>query len=284
MRILGITQKVGLIGWPVGHSYSPLIHNAAFEFCGLDYVYVPLPVQPGNLSEAVAGLKSLGFVGANVTVPHKVEIMAYLDEIDEQAKQIGAVNTIVVKEGVLTGYNTDAPGFLAALKGKGCSLAGKNALLLGAGGAARAVAAALAPEVACLTIAARRREQADELANLFLNRSVNTVTWPSNEWEQSLSKADLIIHSTPMGMSPQVEAEPVFAWNRCKTDTFFCDLIYNPLETLFLQKARGQGYPVLGGLAMLVEQAALAFEIWTGQEAPRSKMMDVAAQAVKASL
>jgi shikimate dehydrogenase len=281
MLISGTTQKVGLIGWPVGHSFSPAIHNAAFSHCKLDYVYVPLPVDPSQLSQAVSGLQALGFIGANVTIPHKVAIMKYLDEIDETARLAGAVNTIAVRQSKLIGYNTDAKGFLTTLKQRNFIVRDKKVLVIGAGGAARAVLAGLASSgVEVFFVAARHIEQARKFTQLFPQLSVQPLLWPSSEFQQVISSIDFIIHATPVGMYPHSAETPLPMIAELKQSAVVCDLIYNPVMTQLLIQADAAGHSVMGGLNMLVEQAALAFEYWTGQAAPRSIMQEAAESLV----
>lgn len=273
MNINGTTQKIGIIGWPVGHSFSPCLHNAAFDALGLNYVYVPLPVEKTQLADAVKGLLALGFAGANVTVPHKVAIMEYLDEVDPVAEKIGAVNTLVVRQKRVIGYNTDALGFMAALHRHGFSANAQRVMLLGAGGAARAIAAGVSREqVKSFTIAARRLEQAQNLAATLPDFTFTSVGWPSNDFSLALSQADIIIHSTPIGMFPHSAEQPSVDIADLKASALVCDLIYNPVKTRLLQIAAAAGHPVLGGMSMLIEQAAAAFELWTGENAPRSVM------------
>jgi shikimate dehydrogenase len=277
MMISGTTQKVGIIGWPVGHSFSPAIHNAAFVHCKLDYVYVPLPVEPGQLAQAVNGLRALGFIGANVTIPHKVAIMKYLDEIDETAQMAGAVNTIAIRQSKLIGYNTDANGFMTALEQRKFNVRDKRVLVIGAGGAARGILAGMASAgVENFFVAARHIEQARQFIHLFPQLSVHPVLWPSSEFQQIVSNMDVIIHATPIGMYPHLAETPLPMTTKLKQSAVVCDLIYNPVMTQLLIQANAEGHSVMGGLSMLVEQAALAFECWTGQVAPRVVMKQVA--------
>jgi shikimate dehydrogenase len=211
--ITGNTKKVGIIGWPVGHSMSPAMHNAAFSKAQLDYVYVPLAVQPGQLKEAVAGLKALGFVGANVTIPYKVEIMAYLDEIDCSARRVGAVNTIVVKNGRCVGYNTDAQGFVQALKHYNIAIEGQQAVLLGAGGAARAVISGLLDAgIKSIAIGARNYQKAEEFLADFPGLTV--FNWQDALFIERLGQCDILINCTPLGMAPRLEETPPVVWTK----------------------------------------------------------------------
>ena len=284
--ITGKTSIVGLIGWPVSHSVSPPMHNAAFDALGLDWRYVPLPVDAGSpalVGRAVAGLFALGLKGANVTVPHKQAVMPFVDELTPAAQAIGAVNTIVVREdGSLLGDNTDARGFVADLRAHQVSLAGTHALVLGAGGSARAVVYGLA-EAGCasVTLLNRTLSKATDLAAaiqpLFPDCTLSALPFPAGV-AQSADSADLIVNCTSMGMTPNNETMP---WDE---DVAFYpgqtiyDLVYNPPRTRLLQKAEADGARVIGGLGMLIWQGAIAFELWTGQQPPVD-VMEAAALA-----
>ena len=264
--ITGNTKKVGIIGWPVGHSLSPAMHNAAFAAGGLDYVYVPLAVEPGRLKEAVAGLKALGFVGANVTIPHKVEIMQYLDEIDHTAQSVGAVNTIVVKDGKCIGYNTDAQGFIRALEQKDITIKGKQAVLLGAGGAARAVVAGLLDAgIEKIILGARNRLKAEVFAKDFAGGLIAVYDWEDQVFQENMAVCDILINCTPLGMVPKLEEMPPVEWNKLKKTATVCDLIYNPPLTKFLDTAKQAGHLTMNGEGMLIGQGAVAFHLWTGE-------------------
>lgn len=274
MKISAKTQKVGLLGWPLSHSLSPAMHNAAFCVTGLDYVYLPLATPPEMLSQAIAGIRALGFVGVNVTIPHKVAVMDYLDEIDNSAKLVGAVNTIVVKEGRLIGYNTDAGGYISSLKSAGVAANGKHAIILGAGGAARAVAAGfISNSAASVTIASRAKSKADNIARLLpVTTLVRGIAWDSRDFAGALSKADIIVNTTPVGMYPDVTSQPSIPWELLLPSAVISDLVYNPLVTSFMTEAKRRNHTVVGGEGMLVEQGALAFSLWTGYSAPREVM------------
>lgn len=266
----------GLIGWPVVHSRSPAMHNAAFAAAGIDGVYLRLPVQPGRVGEAVRGLWALGFRGANVTIPHKQAVIPFLDELSPAARAIGAVNTIVAHEdGRLFGDNTDAPGFLADLAEHGIrveDLRQDGALLLGAGGSARAVAYALASVDVPLQVAARRPEQAHELVDslrpLFptLAMSTSSLVAPPT--------ARLIVNCTPAGMTPYEDVSPWLDDRPFQPHQIVYDLVYNPPDTRLMQQARASGIPAYNGLGMLLHQGALAWEQWTGCPAPLAAMRD----------
>lgn len=272
--ITGKTKIVGILGWPVGHSLSPLMHNAAFAALELDYAYIPLPVHPDNLSQAVNGLKSMGFIGANVTIPHKVTIMPYLDELDKSAQLAGAVNTIVVRDGRCIGYNTDAQGFTQSLIAKEITMKDKTIVIMGAGGAARAVVCGLIEQdVHSILIGARSAAKAQEFIRIFEGTEIQGCGWHEQIFADTIKQCDILINCTPIGMSSNKESELPIKWQEVKTDTLVCDLIYNPPLTQFLADAQSQGHMVINGAGMLVEQGALAFELWTGKTAPRNIML-----------
>ena len=272
----GHTRLVGLIGWPVAHSLSPAMHNGAFDALGLNYRYVPLPVEPGRVGAAVRGLAALGFRGANVTAPHKQAVIPHLDEITDTAQAIGAVNTIFVQNKRLVGHNTDGDGFLAALQEMGFQPAGKWTLVLGAGGAARAVVHALAQASCTVAIHNRTVQRAAKLAHDMQHIGVRApVTWvpmTTQLTDLDLNRFDLLVNATPVGMWPHDDDSP---WPKnlpFPPHWTVCDLVYNPPETRFLRRARKSGAHPIGGLEMLVQQGALAFEMWTGEEAPADVM------------
>jgi shikimate dehydrogenase len=292
-RITGETQLVGLIGWPVEHSMSPAMHNAAFEAWGLDWRYVPLPVAPGRVEAAVRGLAALGFRGANVTVPHKQAVLPALDAVASDAQALDAVNTIVVERGedggaTLSGHNTDAAGFLAALRDGGLAPAGTRAVVVGAGGAARAVVfGLLEADAEAIVVLNRTGERAQELVS-DLGRRSQTALRSSRLTPATLvdaaRAADLLVHATPVGMWPQVDASiwPDDAPFPSHVTVF--DLVYNPRETNLLCQARASGARAIDGLGMLVQQGALAFERWTGEEPPVDVMYDACEQALRSPM
>ncbi|CUH94081.1 Shikimate dehydrogenase [Propionispora sp. 2/2-37] len=276
--INGKTNKIGILGWPVEHSQSPLIQNSAFAAAGLNYIYLPLPVSPDHLKDAVAGLKALGFAGANVTIPHKVSVIPFLDEIDESARSMGAVNTLVIRNKICTGYNTDAEGFIQSLLVKGIEVKGKRAIVLGAGGAARAVVHGLLQhKTANIVLVARDQEKAARFLNLFAKpAAVTFCPWEAGrEFADRLAACDILIHCTSQGMSPKIEGQPFVDWDAINKKIVVCDLVYNPLYTSFLKKAAGLGHTIVTGDGMLVEQGALAFSLWTSCQAPRNTMYRV---------
>lgn len=285
IQVKASTGLVALIGCPVEHSLSPLMQNAAFAAAGLDLVYLAFTVTPSGLPAALAGLKALGFRGANVTVPHKEAVIKYLDAIDPGAARIGAINTIVVDNGRLTGYNTDASGFLLSLQDAGFDPVGKKAVILGAGGAARAVAFALAG-AGCtgLTIANRTLERAGHLGAALAGLSVpvKACALEEKELRPRVEEADLVVNATSAGMAPKEEVVPLpSTW--LHAGQWVYDLVYNPLETKFLQDARQRGCRVISGLGMLLYQGAAAFTLWTGKPAPVEVMDEALRKAIQDS-
>lgn len=264
--IRGTTKNLGVMGWPIAHSLSPVLQNAAIERAGMDYAYIALPVAPETLPAAVEGLRALRFSGWNVTIPHKEAIMLLLDEIDEGAQKIGAVNTVVNREGRLCGYNTDAEGFLGALRGR-FDLCGKEVVMLGAGGAARAVLWALLKEKASVTIGVRAPQRVQALANRFSDYgTVRVLHWETDAFQASLGRAELLVNTTPLGMAPQTDAMPPIDWAALRSSALVYDIIYTPAETRFLREAREHGHATINGEHMLAGQGAAAFALWTGVE------------------
>ena len=274
--ITGKTKLIGLIGWPVEHSLSPAMHNAAFATLGLDYCYVPLPVAPGRLKEAVEGLRALSFVGANVTVPHKEAVMAYLDEVVPEARAIGAINTIVVQNERLIGYNTDWRGFLAALREGGFAPEGKRAVVLGAGGAARAVVYALGKAGAEIAILNRTLSRAEalvkDLSPLFPLISLIPLPLTEETLLEQAAAAHLLVNATPLGMWPKIDESPWPESLAFSGHLTVFDLVYNPRRTKLLEQAEAAGAKAIGGLGMLVHQGAEAFRLWTGVDPPLAIM------------
>jgi shikimate dehydrogenase len=269
------TTLVGIIGWPVEHSLSPTMHNAAFAEFGLNWAYVPLPVYPDHLGEAVRGLRALGFAGANVTVPHKETVLVHLDEVSRTAQAIGAVNTIVVRDGTLYGDNTDGAGFIASLDEVGFDPAGTYCALLGAGGAARAVAHALA-DAGALQICVYNRSfsRARALCQDTAKFHANVRFEPASLKDLSAvgDETDLLINATSLGMWPHHETSPWPDELPVPGQLTVSDLVYNPQDTFLLERARAAGARTVGGLGMLVHQGAAAFELWTGRSAPVETM------------
>jgi len=271
LGISGTTALVGIIGWPVAHSLSPALHNAAFAACGLNMAYVPLPVSSDRVSEAVTGLRALGFVGANVTIPHKTAVVPLLDEIDDEARLAGAVNTVVVRDERLAGYNTDVQGFARSLHDVYLgSLAGRTVLLLGAGGMARAVAVVLAREGALVTVADRTLPAAESIVRVMAQVSgsapAKTLALAALSAE-TVREADVIVNASALGMASVGKVPAVLADN-VRSDHVVCDVVYTEQPTQLVAQARARDALTVDGLSMLVWQAAASFELWTTQTAP----------------
>jgi shikimate dehydrogenase len=272
MNVSGTTKICGLIGDPVEHTMSPAMHNAAFEKLGLDYIYLPFRVPSESLGDAVSGLKALNVRGFNVTIPHKVAVIPCLDEVDAIAGKIGAVNTVVNDDGKLTGYNTDAAGFLQAMLEQEIQPAGKNIIILGAGGASRAISFILADNGARLTVLNRKLELdwAFELARRIhedLGSEVTPLELTAENLSAVLAKSDIIVNATSVGMSPEKDYSPVPA-GLLKPGLIVFDIVYNPVRTKLVREAESSGARTVSGVDMLAWQGALAFEKWTGQQAP----------------
>jgi shikimate dehydrogenase len=283
--ISGTTKICGLIGDPVEHTMSPVMHNAAFKKLGLDYIYIPFRVRAEDLAQAVGGIKALNIKGFNVTIPHKVAIMPMLDGLDPLAGKIGAVNTVVNDNGDLRGYNTDASGFLQALLERGVEPGEKNTVVLGAGGASRAISYTLAERDAHLTILNRQLELdwAVELAwriSHDLAKDARALELNFDNLTVALEKADILINATSVGMSPNSDETPVPA-RLLKPELVVFDIVYNPIRTRLLKEAEAAGARIIGGIDMLAWQGALAFEKWTGQPAPLDLMRKEAIKALE---
>ncbi|WP_438446179.1 shikimate dehydrogenase [Gorillibacterium sp. sgz5001074] len=270
------TVMYGVFGDPIGHSKSPLMLNRAFEAAGINAAYAAFHIRPGTLKDAVAGIRALGYRGVNVTIPYKVEVMEYLDEIDEGARAIGAVNTIVNENGTLKGYNTDGIGYVRSLKDEtGVKLNGAKVLLLGAGGAARGIVYALAKEGAArITIANRTAEKAVELAADMSAYAATEGIGTAGLDSRQLTAADIVINTTAAGMSPKVDELPMDT-ELLHGGILASDLVYNPRITRFLREAEAKGARIHGGLGMFIHQGAYAFEYWTGRPAPVEAMREI---------
>ncbi|MFQ5577619.1 MAG: shikimate dehydrogenase [Anaerolineae bacterium] len=283
-NINGSTNVVGILGWPVGHTLSPIMHNAAFAALNLNWIYVPLPIPPEQIKHAVQGLRAFNFAGANVTIPHKQAIMRYLDEIDPVAQSIGAVNTIAISNGKLRGYNTDGYGFLKSLTEVDFEPRGARCPVLGAGGAARAAVYSLADAgAAAIAVYNRTVERAaflvDDLRSDFGDIRFSFEALSPGSLRAVNHTCDLVVNTTSLGMFPRPGATP---WppEVSLPRAVICDLVYNPLKTRFLQQAQAAGLKTVDGLGMLIHQGARAFQIWTGQAPPP----DLMRQAVLAEL
>jgi len=267
----------GIIGDPIEHSMSPAMHNAALEKLGIDYLYLPFRVKELDLGKAIDGMRALNIRGLNVTIPHKVAVMQYLDELDPLAEKIGAVNTIVNDDGFLKGYNTDAAGFLQALLERGIEPKGKNVVILGAGGAARAISFILAERDSNLVMLNRTLNKAKDCAERIagsFHKEVGILELNMDNLTSALSRADILINTTSVGMSPDTGETPIPAELLSPTLTVY-DIVYNPIKTRLLREAEEVGAKTVDGVDMLVWQGALAFEKWTGLKAPVEVMRKV---------
>ena len=274
MNIKGSTNIVGLIGHPVEHSFSPPMHNAAFDELGMDYTYVAFDVEPSNLKSAIEGAKSLNVKGFNVTIPHKIEVMQFLDEIDEVASLIGAVNTIDFKD--IKGYNTDGIGAVRAIE-EVTTIKNKNVVVAGAGGASRAISFYLAKYGAdSIAILNRNVEKAQNLAvDVSDSGLIGEVKSDSiSKINGYLSSADILVDTTPLGMHPNINDEPIALASDMHEDLVVFDAVYNPNETVLLKEAIKAGAKPVYGIKMLLYQGAESFKIWTGRDAPVDVMED----------
>jgi shikimate dehydrogenase len=274
----GTTAVVAVIGDPVEHSLSPVIHNAAFAALGLDWVYVALRVPAGRGADAVAALPALGLRGVNVTMPHKADAARACHELSDHARRLGVVNTVAVRpDGTLWGTSTDGDGFVRSLREAGVEPAGRRALVLGAGGAARAVVVALVEAGATVVVAARRPELGAEVAGLA---GADTTAVMLSDAPAHAPGCDLLVNATPIGMG--TDAGLALDPDVLPAHAVVADLVYHPLETPLLAAARARGLAVVDGLGMLVHQAALAQVAWTGVEPPVAVMRDAARTVVAA--
>lgn len=281
MKVNAQTKLVGIIGWPVEHSLSPVMHNAAFAALGLNWAYVPLPVVPDRLSAAVRGLAALGFQGANVTIPHKETVLPYLDEVSQEARFIGAVNTIVIDGDRLIGHNTDVAGFMQALLAGGFRPEGTRAVVIGAGGAARAVVyGLLAAGVAAIAVVNRSPQRAEALVEDFAGMPLVSMSGlkgarltaaplsPRSSLPSLVAEADLLVNATPVGMWPRTGESPWPDDAPFPRHLWVFDLVYNPPRTRLLSQAQAAGAGTMGGLEMLLHQGAKAFKLWTNRKPP----------------
>ncbi|MGI6705448.1 MAG: shikimate dehydrogenase [Clostridia bacterium] len=261
MEISSRTRLIALLGHPVEHSLSPQFHNRIYKQLGLDMVYLAFDVGKGQLSSALDGIRAMNFIGCNITIPYKEEVLGYLDEVDQEAAVIGAVNTVKNRNGYLIGYNTDGMGFLYSMKKRGIGCREKRILLLGAGGAARAIAIYLARENPReILIHNRTLERALVLAdtiNSYIGMNLARMVQKIPE------DVDIIINTTSLGMWPQVEGNPLEGFSLLNK-TIVCDIVYNPRKTRMLVQAEKAGCKIVEGVDMLIGQGLKAIEIWTG--------------------
>ena len=263
--ITGKTKVAAVIGNPIEHSLSPPMHNAAYKQMGMDYVYVAFKIEKDNLSHLIESAKTMGLVGLNVTIPYKTDIIEYLDEVDDTARRINAVNTIRFKDGMAKGYNTDGTGAVKSIE-KYTELKNKKVLVLGAGGASKAITFTLLNHgINSLTIANRSRDNAIHLIdNLKKQTGFDQISYVDIEKADTiLEDVDIIINTTPIGMYPNVDADTPIKTEKINENHVVMDIIYNPLETKLLKNAKDNGATTISGTNMLINQGITAFEIFT---------------------
>lgn len=277
------TKIVGLLGYPLSQSFSSIMQNAAFQKCNLNKIYIPIEVTLNDLEAVVKGMSKMNFDGFNITKPYKLDIMKYLDDLDEYARLIGAVNTVKISNGILKGYNTDGTGFLRSFEeGTGEKVKGKNVLILGSGGAARAIALTLALNNAVkIYICNRTYEKAQSLAK-EVARITNCIAihMDNEEMKKAISDSQVLINTTSVGMFPDIDESPLDK-NLLNSNLTVCDIVYNPTKTKLLKDATENGCNIVPGLPMFVYQGAKAFEVWTNMEAPVDIMFKVVEDGLK---
>jgi shikimate dehydrogenase len=263
-------ELVGVFGYPVAENPTGVMQEAAFEDRGLNWRYLTIEVRPEDLEEAMIGLRAFGMQGVNLTIPHKVAVIQYLDRLSSEAQLIGAVNTVVREGDELVGHNTDGKGFLRSVRDDaGVDPTGKRIVFLGAGGAARAMSVELAlAGSAYITLVNRTPNRGQELAKHLSDKTPTEARYVHWQGEYSVpSEADILVNATSIGLFPQIEEMPVVAMTSIRPDLLVCDVIPNPPHTAFLRAAEAEGARTLDGLGMLVYQGAIAFQMWTGVEA-----------------
>ena len=283
MNITGHTKILGVIGDPVEHSRSPQMHNSAIKEMGLDYVYVPFHVKPSDLRSAIEGFKAIGVVGINITLPHKQSAIPLMDSLSEEAKLIGAVNTMVFKDGFVEGHNTDAKGFIYSLYENGINnLKGMNVVVLGAGGGARAIVVGLAlDKVGSIIIANRTFQKAVDLACDLGEKtgiSITGISLDDKKLSDYITECDLLVSTVTSGMDLNAELPINPDWLNPKS--IVCDIVYTPPETKLLKSAKERGLKAIGGMGMLVHQGAISFKLWTGFQPPIETMKKALAKAL----
>ena len=265
-----MSKSFAVIGDPIDHSLSPNIHSAAFREMNLDSSYIAYRIPKGELEEGIEGLKKIKIHGFNITIPHKVEMMKFLDKVDESCSLIGAVNTVINNGGILKGYNTDMDGFLEPFKKKKLNIVDTKVLLLGAGGAARAIVAGFAKEKAkSITIANRTLEKADNLSEFAKKIGLNSKAIKIEEIKDTAKDYDIIVNATSIGLQNE---SSIISLEGINEKTIIYDIVYRPLNTDFIKKAKVKNAIIIYGYEMLLGQAVRAFEIWHGVEAPYNAM------------
>ena len=277
------TKNLGIIGYPIGHTLSPVMQTAAIKAANLEYSYIAIPMPAGRLILAVDGLRALDFRGWNVTIPLKSIIMPMLDSIDTDAKMIGAVNTVVNDGGKLTGYNTDVTGFVKALTEAEFMPEDCNATILGAGGAARAVIWGLCKRRAAhVSIGVRNPDKYKSVVEDFSTfQDIDIYNWQSDEFKEQMQQSDILINTTPLGMTPNVDEMPPIDLSLLPEGALVYDIIYTPAKTKLLKKAEELGYPILNGETMLLYQGTESFRLFTGVEPDETVMLKALKEALK---
>jgi len=271
------TKVCALIGDPVEHSFSPLIHNAGFKKLGINFVYVAFQVK--DIENAIKGIKALNIQGASITIPHKIRAARYVDSLDEMAKKIGSINTIVNKGGTLIGFNSDGMGALKAFRDQKVDLNGKKVLILGSGGVARAItfATVMNAKLKGLNILGILKEEIDDLVSdlrKVTEIEIKGALLENKVLQESISSSDILINCTPVGMYPKSDESPVPA-EFFKKELIVFDVVYNPPQTRLLKEAEKSGCDTISGVEMFINQAVVQFELWTGKKAPESIMREV---------
>ncbi|MDR0319069.1 MAG: shikimate dehydrogenase [Nitrososphaerota archaeon] len=276
VSISGKTRIYAVIGDPVEHSLSPAIQNAAFNALNINGIYTAFRVKSSDVAAALAGIRALGVLGLNVTMPHKEAVITYLDWLDEPAKFLNSVNTIHNKDGKMLGYSTDGIGALRALRENRADPYGKKVLILGAGGAARAIAYSLIQEANELVVLNRTVSEAEKLAELLkrkFNKKIRTGSLSPEVIKEKIKDTDILLNTTSVGMAPNIN-QSLITPDNLKADLTVMDIVYNPCETQLAKDAKAAGAKVISGIEMLIYQGAAAFEIWTGQQAPVQVMRE----------
>lgn len=277
------TKIIGLLGYPLIQSYSPVMQNTAFQECKLNKTYIPIEVKHNDLDTVVKGISKMNFDGFNITKPYKIDIIKYLDEIDEYARLIGAVNTVKISNGILKGFNTDGTGFLRSFEeGAKTKIDGKNVFILGSGGAARAIAITLALNKAeKIYICNRTYEKAVSLAaDVSKLRNCVAIPMEYKEMKKAINDSHILINTTSVGMFPNIDESPLNS-DLFDKNLIVCDIVYNPMKTKLLKDAEEKGCKIVPGLSMFVYQGAEAFEIWTNTKAPTEIMFKVVEEGLK---
>lgn len=278
------TRCLGIIGNPLQHSLSPLLHNRTLRHLGLNYVYLPFEIDAEQVKEAVDSIRVLGITGVNVTIPFKEAVIPYLDELSPESRACAAVNVIVNQSGYLVGHNTDGAGFMQALQEQPLRKL-ESAVLIGSGGAARAIAYQLTiaglKQLVLLDIDIERAQSLAHFINHQAGGSAVAMRMSQRVFEQYAQNTNLIVNCTPVGMFPKTDDSPVYTLDMVQPGTLICDIIYNPLMTRFLCLAKDKDLPTVDGLSMFVNQAALSLELWLGIKAPVGFMRGVAEDALR---